>query len=90
MTKKCPRDRAVGFGSKEALIQTRGKCAEQLSFTDSPFRGATQQIVPEIAEVFAKVMRTVSKRLDNIERLRERQDSRQSQQKFLPNAVTRL
>jgi hypothetical protein len=46
--------------------------------------------MPQVAEVFAKVLGTVSKRLENIERLRERQDSRQSQQKFLPKAVTGL
>jgi hypothetical protein len=80
----------VSFGSKEAMIQTGGECAEQLSLTDSPFRGTTQQIVAQIAEVFAKVLGTVSKRLEDIERLRKRQDSRQSQQKFLPNAVTCL
>jgi hypothetical protein len=44
--------------------------------------------MPQIAEVFAKILRAVSKRLEDIERLRQRQDSRQSQQEFLPNAVT--
>ena len=46
--------------------------------------------MPEIAEVFTKVFGTVSKRLEDVERLGERQDSRQSQHKFLPNAVTGL
>ena len=44
----------------------------------------------KIAEVFAEVLRTISKRLDDIERLRQRQDSRQAQQKLLPNAMTGL
>ena len=78
----------MSFGSKETLIQAGGEGAEQLSFTNGPFRGAPQQIMPQIAEVFAKVLGAVSKRLEDIERLGERQDSRQSQQKFLPNAVT--
>ena len=29
MTEKGPRDRAVGIGSKEALVQTRGEGAKQ-------------------------------------------------------------
>ena len=80
----------MSFGSKEALIQAGGECAEQLSFTDGPFRGTSQQIMPEIAEVFAKEFGTVSKCLEDVERLGERQDSRQSQHQFLPNAVTGL
>jgi hypothetical protein len=80
----------VSFGSKETVIQTGGEGAKQLSFTDSPFRGTTEQILSQIAEVFAKVFGTISKRLEDIERLGERQDSRQAQQKFLPNAVTGL
>jgi len=44
----------------------------------------------EIAEVFAKKLGTISKRLDDIKRLRQREDSRQPQQKLLPNAVTGL
>jgi hypothetical protein len=87
-TKEGPRDRAVSFGSKQTLIQAGGECAKQFSFTDGPFRGTSQQIMPQIAEVFAEVFGTVSKRLEDIERLGQRQDSRQSQQKFLPNAVT--
>jgi hypothetical protein len=80
----------VSFGSKETMIQTGGEGPEQLSFTDGPFRGTTQQIVPQITEVSAKVLRTVSKSLEDIERLGQRQDSRQPQQKFLPNAVSGL
>ena len=44
----------------------------------------------EIAEVFAKVLRTISKRLDDIKRLRECQYPRQAQQKVLSDAVTGL
>ena len=80
----------MSFGSKEALIQARGECAEQLSFTDGPFGRPTQQVMAEIAEMSAKVFGTVSKRLEDVERLGERQDSRQSQHQFLPNAVTGL
>ena len=72
------------------MIQAGGECAEQLSFTDGPLRGTTQQFMPQIAEVSAKVFGTVSKRLEDVERLGERQDSRQSQHKFLPNAVAGL
>ena len=72
------------------MIQTGGEGAEQLSFTDGPFRGTTKQIVPQITEVSAKVLGTVSKSLEDVERLRQCQDSRQPQQKFLPNAVTGL
>ena len=80
----------MSFRSKEAVIQTGDKSAEQLSFADGPFRGTTQQIMSQIAEVFAKVFGAVSKRLEDVERFGERQDSRQSQQEFLPNAVTSL
>ena len=80
----------VSFRSKEAVIQAGGEGAEQLPFTDGPFRGTTQQVMPQIAEVFAKEFRTVCKRLEDVERLGEGQDSRQSQHKFLPNAVTGL
>ena len=80
----------MSFRSKETVIQTGGESAEQLSFADGPFRGTTQQVMPQIAEVFAKVFGAVSKRLEDVERFGERQDSRQSQQKFLPNAVTGL
>lgn len=80
----------MSFGSKEALVETSGKGAKQLTFTDSPFGRSAQQVLPQIAEVFAKILRPVSKRLYDVERLRERQDTRQPQQKLLPNAVTGL
>ena len=80
----------MSFRSKETLIQTRGEGAKQLSFTNGPLGRPTQQIVAEIAEVFAEVLGTVSKRLYNIKRLRERQYPRQTQQKLLAKAVTGL
>jgi Mg2+ and Co2+ transporter CorA len=85
-----PRDRAVSFGSKEALVETGSECAKQLSFTDRPLRWTAQQILSKIAEVFAKILRAVSERLYDIERLSERQNSRHSQQKLLSNAVAGL
>ena len=90
MAEKGPRDRAVSIGSKQTLVQTRGESAKELALTNGPLGRTTQEIVPQIAEVFAKVLRTVSKRLEDVERLGERQDSRQSQQKFLPKAVAGL
>ena len=62
----------MSFRSKETLIQTGGECAEQLSFTDGPFGWPTQQIMAQIAEVLAKVLRTISKRLDDVKGLGER------------------
>ena len=44
----------------------------------------------EIAEVFAKVFRPISKSLDDIEGLGECQYTREAQQNLLSNAVTGL
>ena len=80
----------MSFGSKETVIQTGRERAEQLAFADGPFRGPTQQIMAQVAEVFAEEFGAVGKGLDDVERFRERQDSRQPQQKLLPNAMTGL
>ena len=87
MTEEGPRDRAVCILSKEALVQTRGKSAKQLAFTNSPFGGTTKEIVSKIAERFAKILRTVGKCFYYVERLGKRKDSRESQQEFLPNSM---
>ena len=79
MIQEGPRDRAVRLGSKEALVQTGSESAKQLAFTNGPFGRATKQIMPEITERFAKVLRPVGECFDDIERLRECEDTRQSQ-----------
>ena len=87
MIEKGPRDRAVSIRSKKTLVQTRRESAKQLAFTNSPFRGATKQVMPEITEGFAKVLRPVGKCFYDVERLSEREDTRDSQQKLLPNSM---
>ena len=87
MIEEGPRDRAVCIRSKKALVQTRGESAKQLAFTNGPFGGATKQVMPEIAEGFAKVLRPVGKCFYDVERLSEREDTRQSQQELLPNSM---
>ena len=79
MTEEGPRDRAVGIGSKQALVQTRGEGAKELAFTYSPFGGTTEEVMPKIAEGFAEVLRPIGKCFYDIERLRECEDTRQSQ-----------
>ena len=89
MIQERPRDRAVCVSSKKALVQTRRESAKQLAFTNGPFGGATKQVMPEITEGFAKVLGPIGKCLDDVERLSEREDTGQSQQKLLPNSMTR-
>ena len=72
MAKDGPRDRAVGAGSKEALVQIRRKSAKQLPLADGPLRVATQEILAEIAEVFSEVIGSVTESLDYVERLGKR------------------
>jgi len=88
MIQEGPRDRAVRVGSKEALVQTRGESAKQLAFTNGPFGGTTQEVVPEIAKRFAKVFWSIGERFNYVERLRKRKDTGESQQEFLPNSMT--
>jgi hypothetical protein len=59
MAEKGPRDRAVGICSKQALVQTRGEGAKELAFANGPFGGTTEEVMPKIAEVFAKVLRPI-------------------------------
>ena len=87
MTKKGPRDRAVCIRSKKALVQTRGESAKQFTFTNGPFGWTTKQVMSEIAEGIAKVLRPISKCFYDVERLRECEDTCQSQQKLLPNSM---
>lgn len=88
MTEKGPRDRAVCIRSKKALVQTRGECAKQFAFTNGPVGGTTKQIMSEIAEWFAKIFWPVGECFYNVERLRQCEDTRKSQQEFLPNSMT--
>ena len=88
MTEKGPRDRAVCIRSKKALVQTRSEGAKQLTFTNGPFGRATKQVMPEITEGFAKVVRPVGEGFYDVERFSERKDTRQPQQKLLPNSMT--
>jgi len=87
MTEEGPRDRAVRIRSKKTLVQTRGEGAKKLAFTNGPFGGTTKEVMPEIAEGFAKVLRPVGKCFYDVERLSECEDTRQSQQKLLPNSM---
>lgn len=87
MAEEGPRDRAVGLGSKQALVQTRREGAKQLAFTHRPFGRTTEQIMAQITEVFAKVLRPVSECLDDIERFGKREDTRQPQQELLPHSM---
>ena len=74
--------------SKEALIQTRRESAKQLAFTNGPLGWTTKQVMPEIAEWFAKIFRPVGESFYYVERLRKREDTRQSQQELLPHSMT--
>ena len=87
MIEEGPRDRAVRIRSKKTLVQTRGEGAKELAFTNRPFGRTTKQVMPEIAEGFAKVLRAVGKCFYYVERFRECEDTRQSQQKLLPNSM---
>jgi hypothetical protein len=87
MAEEGPRDRAVGLGSKQALVQTRGESAKELAFTNGPFGGTTEEVMPKIAERFAKVLRPIGKCFYDIERFRECKNTRQPQQEFLPNSM---
>ena len=88
MAEEGPRDRAVGIGSKQALVQTRRERAKELAFTNGPFGGTTEQIMAKIAERFAKVLRPIGEGFYDVERLRERKDTRQPQQELLSNTMT--
>ena len=87
MIEEGPRDRAVCISSKKALVQTRSKSPKQLAFTHSPLGRATKQVMSEITEGFAKVLRPVGKGFYDVERLSEREDTSQSQQELLPNSM---
>ena len=87
MSEEGPRDRAVGVSSKQALVQARGEGAKELAFTHRPFRRTTKQVMAQITEVFAKVLRPVSECFDDIERLGKCEDTRQPQQELLPHSV---
>jgi hypothetical protein len=87
LTEESPRDRAVGIGSKEALVQTRCEGAKQLAFPNSPFGGTTEEVMPEIAKVFAEVLWPIGECLYHIERLSKGKDTRQPQQELLPNSM---
>jgi hypothetical protein len=87
MTEEGPRDRAVCVCSKKALVQTGGKGAKQLAFANGPLGWTAQEIVSEIAERLAEVIRPISKCFYDVERLRESEDTGQSQQKLLPNSM---
>ena len=87
MTEEGPRDRAVCVRSKKALVQTRGEGAKQLAFTNGPIGWTAKKIMSEIAERFAKVVRSIGECFYDVERLRKREDTGQSQQKLLPNSM---
>jgi hypothetical protein len=80
----------VGACSKKALVQTGCECAKQLAFTNGPFGRPAKKVMTQIAERFAKVFRSIRERLYDIERLREREDTRQPKQELLPNSMTGL
>lgn len=87
MIEEGPRDRAVCVRSKKALVQTGSESAKQFAFTDGPLGRTTEEVMSEIAEGFAKVLRPVGECFYDVERLGEREDTGQSQQKFLPNSM---
>jgi len=87
MIEEGPRDRAVRIRSKKALVQTCGEGAKQFAFADGPLRWTAKQIMSEITEVFAKVLRPVGECFDDVERFGECEDARQSQQELLPNSM---
>jgi hypothetical protein len=82
-----PRDRAVRIRSKKTLVKTRGESAKELAFADGPFGRSTKEFMPKVAEGLAKVLRPVGECLNDVERFSEREDTRQSQQKLLPNSM---
>ena len=88
MTEKGPRDRAVCIRSKKALVQTRRESTKQLAFTNGPIGGTTKQVMSEITEGFTKIFWPVGECFYDVERLRKCKDTRQSQQKLLPNSMT--
>ena len=88
MTEEGPRDRAVCVCSKKALVQTRGEGAKQLAFTNGPLGWTAQEIMSEIAERFAEVIRPIGECFYDVERLRECEDTCQSQQKLLPYSMS--
>jgi hypothetical protein len=77
MAEEGPRDRAVGVSSKQALVQTSGEGAKELAFTNGPFGRAAEEVMPEIAEGLAKILRPIGECFYDIERLREGKDTRQ-------------
>ena len=87
MAEESPRDRAVCIRSKQALVQTSGEGAKKLAFTNGPFGRTTEEIMPKIAEGFAKVLRPIGKCFYDVERLRECKDTHQPQQELLPNSM---
>ena len=87
MIEESPRDRAVRVRSKKALVQTRGEGAEEFAFTNGPFRWTTKQVMSEITEVFAKVLRPVGECFYDVEGFGECEDARQSKQELLPNPM---
>lgn len=89
MIEESPRDRAVRICSKKALVQTGGESAKEFAFANGPLGWTTQQVMPEIAERFAEVLRTIGECFYDVEGFREREDTRQSQQELLPNSMAR-
>ena len=87
MIEEGPRDRAVRIRSKKALVQTRGEGAKEFAFTNGPLGWATKQVMPEIAEGFAKIFRSIGKCFYDVERFRESEDTRQPEQELLPNSM---
>jgi len=87
MIEEGPRDRAVRIRSKKTLVQTRGEGAKELAFTNGPLGWTTKEVMPEIAEGFTKVLRSIGKCFYDVERLRKCENTRQSQQKLLPNSM---
>jgi len=87
MTEKGPRDRAVCIRSKKTLVQTRGEGAKELAFTNGPLGWTTKEVMPEIAEGFAKVLRPIGECFYDVEWLRKCEDTRESQQELLPNSM---
>ena len=87
MIQEGPRDRAVRSRSKKTLVQARGEGAKELAFTNGPLGGTTKEVMSEIAEGFAKVLRPVGKCFYDVEWLRECEDTRESQQELLPNSM---
>ena len=87
MIEEGPRDRAVRTRSKKTLVQTCSEGAKELTFTKGPRGWTTKEVMSEIAEGFAKVLRPIGKCFYDVERLRKCEKTRQSQQKLLPNSM---